>query len=151
MFEISNEGFIHHIAHNFTRGIEGSCVFPGGSFGFGIVASQKILKHFPQELRVEGYFFLDRCVLGDGKLVAVQDVDQPFGGVFLVFGIVGLVIFIIVHWLCDLLWLSFVSVTVYKTHSLWGLRFQEWVFIVYSLVLIGFGIWFVVSGIRSVF
>ena len=69
---------------------------------------------------------------------------------FLDFGIVGLIIFIVVHWLCDLLWLSFVSVTVYKTHSLWGRKFQELVFIACSLLLIGFGVWFMVSGIRSV-
>ena len=66
------------------------------------------------------------------------------------FGAMGLALFTVVHWLCDLVWLSFVSVTVYKTHSLWGLRFQEWVFITCSLVLIGFGVWFVVSGIRAV-
>ena len=69
---------------------------------------------------------------------------------FLDFGTVGLIIFIVVHWLCDLLWLSFVSVTVYKTHSLWGRKFQEWVFIACSLLLIGFGVWFMVSGIQKV-
>ena len=69
---------------------------------------------------------------------------------FLDFGTAGLIIFIVVHWLCDLVWYSFVSVTVYKTHSLWGRKFQEWVFIACSLLLIGFGVWFMVSGIRSV-
>jgi len=69
---------------------------------------------------------------------------------FLDFGIVGLIVFIMAHWLCDLIWLSFVSVTVYKTHSLWGRRFQEWVFVACSLLLIGFGFWFMVSGIQAV-
>ena len=69
---------------------------------------------------------------------------------FLDFGTLGLIVFIVVHWLCDLLWLSFVSVTVYKTRSLWGRKFQEWLFIACSLLLVGFGIWFMVSGIRSV-
>jgi threonine/homoserine/homoserine lactone efflux protein len=69
---------------------------------------------------------------------------------FLDFGPLGLILFIIVHWLCDLVWLSIVSVTVYKTHSLWGLKIQEWVFIACSLLLIGFGIWFITSGIQSV-
>ena len=69
---------------------------------------------------------------------------------FLDFGIMGLTIFIVAHWLCDLIWLSFVSVTVYKTHSLWGMRYQEWLFIACSLLLVGFGGWFVVSGIQSV-
>ena len=69
---------------------------------------------------------------------------------FLDFGITGLVIFIIVHWSCDLVWLSFVSNVVYRTHSFWGQRFQEWLFIACSLLLVGFGTWFVVSGIQSV-
>jgi len=69
---------------------------------------------------------------------------------FLDFGPLGLILFIVVHWLCDLVWLSVVSVTVYKTHSLWGRKIQEWVFIACSLLLIGFGVWFMVSGIQSV-
>jgi len=69
---------------------------------------------------------------------------------FLDFGIMGLAVFIVVHWLCDLVWLSFVSVMVYKTHSLWGKKVQEWLFIACSLLLVGFGGWFVVSGIQLV-
>ncbi len=67
---------------------------------------------------------------------------------FLDFGTGGLVAFTIVHWLCDLLWLSFVSVLVYKTKSLWSRGFQQWVFIGCSLLLIGFGGWYLVSGVR---
>jgi threonine/homoserine/homoserine lactone efflux protein len=70
---------------------------------------------------------------------------------FLEFGAGGLIAFIIVHWLCDLFWLSFVSVVVYKTHSLWGKKLQEWVFIASSMLLAGFGIWFMVSGIQTWF
>ncbi|MFC1982826.1 LysE family transporter [Chloroflexota bacterium] len=69
---------------------------------------------------------------------------------FLDFGEIGLPVFIVVHWLCDLVWLSFVSAIVYKTRSLWGLRLQEWLFTACSLLLAGFGIWFMVSGIRAV-
>ena len=69
---------------------------------------------------------------------------------FLDFSPQGLALFIVVHWLCDLVWLSLVSVTVYKTHSFWGHRLQEWVFITCSLLLVGFGVWFVVSGIQKV-
>jgi threonine/homoserine/homoserine lactone efflux protein len=67
---------------------------------------------------------------------------------FLEFGIIGLAVFIVVHWLCDLVWLSFVSLLVYKTHSLWGRKFQEWLFIACGLLLTGFGGWFLVSGIQ---
>jgi len=69
----------------------------------------------------------------------------------LVFRTKGLIAFIIVHWLCDLVWLSFVSVLIYKTHSLWGESFQEWLFIACSLLLVGFGCWFMVSGIKRWF
>jgi len=69
---------------------------------------------------------------------------------FLDFGIMGLMVFIVVHWLCDLTWLSLVSTLVYRTHSLWGRKFQEGLFIACSLLLMGFGTWFLISGIRSV-
>ena len=69
---------------------------------------------------------------------------------FLDFGVTGLVVFIIVHWLCDLVWYSFVSILVYRTHSLWGRRFQEGVFFACSLLLVGFGSWFLVSGLKLV-
>ena len=59
----------------------------------------------------------------------------------------GLPFFIIVHWLCDLVWLSLVSFTVYRTHTFWGEKVQEWVFIVLSLTLLYFGGQFIVKGI----
>ena len=65
------------------------------------------------------------------------------------YGAGGLTAFIFVHWSCDLLWLSLVSVLIYKTQALWGKRFQEGLFIVCSLVLAGFGVWFIVSGIQQ--
>ena len=67
---------------------------------------------------------------------------------FLDFGAMGLAVFIVVHWLCDLVWLSFVSNLVYRTHSLWGRKFQEGLFITGSLLLVGFGIWYTISGVR---
>ena len=71
---------------------------------------------------------------------------------FLAFSNSGLmlIVFIVVHWLCDLVWLSFVSVMIYKTHSLWGRKFQEGLFIACSLLLVGFGGWFLISGIQLV-
>lgn len=69
---------------------------------------------------------------------------------FLDFGTTGLIVFIVVHWLCDLVWLSFVSNLVYRTRSLWGQKFQNGLFIGCSLLLIGFGGWFLASGIQIV-
>ena len=69
---------------------------------------------------------------------------------FLGFGIAGLILLVLVHWLCDLVWLSLVSMVFYRTHSLWGLKVQERLFTGCSLLLIGFGGWFLISGIRLV-
>ncbi len=69
---------------------------------------------------------------------------------FLDFGTTGLIAFILVHWLCDLVWLSLVSLLIYKTQKLLGRRLQEGIFIACSLLLIGFGGWFLVSGIQLV-
>jgi len=66
------------------------------------------------------------------------------------FGTPGLIVFVIVHWLCDLVWLSLVSTVIYRTHSLWGQKLQEWLFIACSLLLVGFGLWFLISGIQLV-
>jgi threonine/homoserine/homoserine lactone efflux protein len=55
--------------------------------------------------------------------------------------------FIIVHWLCDLVWLSLVSFVIYKTHRFWGERVQEWIFIILSLALLYFGLQFIIKGI----
>ena len=66
------------------------------------------------------------------------------------FGVTGFALFIPVHWLCDLVWLLFVSVLVYRTRSLWGRKFQEGLFITCGLLLIGFGGWFLISGLQLV-
>ena len=64
------------------------------------------------------------------------------------YAVTGLAAFIIAHWLCDLIWLSLVSVLIYKTHGLWGIRVQEWLFIIAGLLLVGFGGWYLFSGVQ---
>ncbi len=64
------------------------------------------------------------------------------------FGVIGFALFIPTHWLCDLVWLSFVSILVHRTQSLWGRKLQQGLFIACSLLLIGFGVWFLISGIQ---
>jgi len=66
------------------------------------------------------------------------------------FGLTGFVLLIPVHWLCDLIWLSFISILIYRTQSLWGRKFQEGLFVICSLLLIGFGVWFLILGLRLV-
>lgn len=66
------------------------------------------------------------------------------------FGLIGVVLFAVVHLLCDFGWLAFVSVMVHRTKSMWGGRVQRGLLIASSLLLIGFGGWFLSSGIRLV-
>ncbi|MDD5039274.1 MAG: LysE family transporter [Dehalococcoidales bacterium] len=66
------------------------------------------------------------------------------------FGMMGLALLTSVHWLCDLIWLSFVSILIYRTKSLWGSKFQQGLFITCSLLLIGFGGWFIISGLQVI-
>jgi threonine/homoserine/homoserine lactone efflux protein len=65
------------------------------------------------------------------------------------YGMIGLLVMNITHWACDFVWLSFLSVSVYKTHSFLSKRWQEWIFIIISLLLVFFGIRFIVIGIQS--
>jgi threonine/homoserine/homoserine lactone efflux protein len=74
-----------------------------------------------------------------GSLLIMQFVDAV--------GVWGIPLFILVHWLCDLIWLTFVSFTIFKTHKFWGEKVQEWVFIILSLALLYFGGQFIVKGI----
>jgi threonine/homoserine/homoserine lactone efflux protein len=67
---------------------------------------------------------------------------------FAQFGTQGLPIFTATHWVCDLLWLSLVSLVIFRTKNLWGTKLQSWILIACSLLMLGFGTWFVVSGIR---
>jgi threonine/homoserine/homoserine lactone efflux protein len=76
-----------------------------------------------------------------GSLLMTQFIDAV--------GTWGMPFFIIVHWLCDLVWLSAVSYTIYRTHKFWGEKVQEWIFIVLSLALLYFGGQFIVKGIIS--
>ena len=68
---------------------------------------------------------------------------------FNAYGTIGLPVLIITHWTCDLVWLTFVSVLIYRTKGLWGVRLQEWIFAVCSLLLVGFGVWYLISGIQK--
>lgn len=61
------------------------------------------------------------------------------------FGILGIVLFTIVHWSCDIVWSQIVSMTVFKTRHLWTPAVQKVIFGICALVLIGFGLWFGIS------
>jgi len=64
-----------------------------------------------------------------------------------IFGFIGFLIFAITHWSCDLLWNTFVSLTVFKSKRFWTKRVHEIVFGFCVLVFVGFGVWFIISTI----
>jgi threonine/homoserine/homoserine lactone efflux protein len=66
------------------------------------------------------------------------------------YGAAWLPALIIVHWSCDLIWLTLVSWMIYRTKALWGMKLQEWIFAICSLGLIGFGFWYLISGIQKI-
>lgn len=61
------------------------------------------------------------------------------------FGITGLLLFLIVHWICDIGWEQIVSLSVFKTRHLWTNNVRQLVFVVCAIFLIGFGVWFGIS------
>jgi threonine/homoserine/homoserine lactone efflux protein len=64
------------------------------------------------------------------------------------FGISGFILLITVHLACDFGWLAFISTVVHRTKSRWKEKFRVGLFITCSFLLIGFGGWFLSSGIR---
>ena len=63
------------------------------------------------------------------------------------FGLLGFLLFVPVHWLCDLSWCLLVSRTVFSSRRFWTERVRSGIFIVCGLIMIGFGIWFLLSGL----
>ncbi len=62
------------------------------------------------------------------------------------FGIWAFALFAIVHWLCDLIWLSVLSLASFKGSVLLGPRRQKKVLFVCSLALFGFGLFFIYNA-----
>lgn len=62
------------------------------------------------------------------------------------YGLVGLLLFTAVHWLCDLAWLEVLSVSTFKSRKWWTYGVQRVVFRLCALMLVGFGVWFFVSA-----
>jgi len=64
-----------------------------------------------------------------------------------VFGLMGFLVFAITHWLCDLFWNTFVSVTVFRSRRFWTRKVHILIFGFCFVVLVGFGAWFVISAL----
>jgi threonine/homoserine/homoserine lactone efflux protein len=66
------------------------------------------------------------------------------------FGLIGFILLVTVHLGCDFGWLFFISSVVHRTKSRWKEKFRVGLFMACSFLLIGFGGWFLSSGIRLV-
>jgi len=64
-------------------------------------------------------------------------------------GIWAFVLFAIIHWLCDLVWLGALSWASFKGSMLFGPRVQRTVLLICSLALFAFGLFFIYNAIRS--
>lgn len=65
------------------------------------------------------------------------------------FGVIGVVLLAVVHWPCDLIWSEFLSMGTFKSRKWWTGKVQRIVFSVCALILLGFGAWFVFSGLSN--
>ncbi len=107
----------------FKKPVEGGTVMPYSPLVTGMVMTGG-----------NPYFFLWWATIGVALITGA-----------VTFGILGLVLFTIVHLICDVTWDQVVSMTVFRTRHLWTPKVQKIVFSICALVLIGFGIWYVVS------
>jgi threonine/homoserine/homoserine lactone efflux protein len=66
------------------------------------------------------------------------------------FGIWAFALFAILHWLCDFIWLSALSWASFRGSVLLGPRNQRIVLLICSLVLFGFGLFFIYNAATTV-
>ncbi len=64
------------------------------------------------------------------------------------FGVAGLLIFMVLHWSCDLTWSWTLSALSYKGGRLFGKSFQKIVFAASGILLVGFGGKFVYDAVK---
>ncbi len=111
------------IFFTFKRPVEGASVMPYNPLVTGIVMTGG-----------NPYVFLWWATIGVALISGA-----------VAFGMLGLLLFTIVHLACDITWDQIVSMTVFRTRHLWTPRAQKIVFSICAVVLIGFGIWYAVS------
>jgi threonine/homoserine/homoserine lactone efflux protein len=82
------------------------------------------------------YFFLWWATVGASLIISAS-----------AFGFLGALIFAVTHWSCDFIWYTLVSVTVFKSRRFWTRWVYTIVFGFCFVVLVGFGVWFIVSAL----
>lgn len=64
------------------------------------------------------------------------------------FGASGVIAMGVTHWVCDLSWLYLLSWAVFKSRQLWTHNVHRVVFSICAALLVGFGVWFIVSSVN---
>lgn len=67
----------------------------------------------------------------------------------ILFGVLGIVLFIIAHEMCDVAFLGFVSATSNKTASMWGSRSYKILSGISITIFVVFGVYFLATGVYS--
>ena len=64
-------------------------------------------------------------------------------------GMAAFLIFTVVHWLCDLVWLEILSYAAFKGSKLTSPRAQSVILRICAAAMAGFGIWFLIDAARA--
>jgi threonine/homoserine/homoserine lactone efflux protein len=67
------------------------------------------------------------------------------------YGAVVLLVFAVVHWLCDLVWLEVLSLAAFQGSKAFGLRTQKLISVICGVALLGFGVEFLYKAGVSLF
>ncbi|MEA3351003.1 MAG: LysE family transporter [Chloroflexota bacterium] len=126
--------FILWMGIGMLRGIRQGAIPPGGEFRSPLVAGIILSIGNP-------YFLI--WWLTVGAALILRSVE---------YGFLGFIAFAIGHWLCDLLWDSFLSVLSFHGGQFFGKRFQQTVFALSGIMLLFFGgklIWSSVAALLA--
>lgn len=66
-----------------------------------------------------------------------------------IFGLIGFLIFIVVHWICDFSWYSVTAFLIFKSQRFWSQKTRVGILVFCVLTFIGFGVYFMLSGAWS--
>jgi len=81
------------------------------------------------------YFFLWWATVGASLIIKAVEI-----------GFFAFILFTIVHWMCDLLWYSFVSFTTFKSKKFWTVKTRDMVLSISGIIMISFGVYFIISA-----
>jgi len=104
-------------------------------FGFGyFLTSPSVINIISVGGGVNPYFFVWWATVGMALIAAAAE-----------FGIVGVALFILVHWGCDLACDEFISFVTFRSREWWTQKTFKVISSICALILIGFGVWFCLS------